>query len=79
MYLLMWLSPLFVHIFTSTTEGEGGYVFTPFCLSVCLFVCLYTEYLNKLWMDLDEILWTGLVCDNDELIRFWRRSGSGSD
>ena len=25
-------------IFPSATEGEGGYVFTPFCLSVCLSV-----------------------------------------
>ena len=39
-------------VFTSTTEGEGGYVFTPFCLSVCL--C--AGYLKKLWTDLDEIL-----------------------
>jgi len=27
-------------IFTSTTEGEGGYIFTPFCLSICLSFCL---------------------------------------
>ena len=58
-------------IFTSTTEGEGGYVFTPFCL----FVYLCTGYLKKLWTDPDEIWWTGSVCDKDELIR----SESGSD
>jgi len=47
-------------------------------LSVCLFFCV-TGYLKKLWTDPDEILWTGLVCDKDELIRFWWRSRSGSD
>ena len=25
-------------VVTSATEGEGGYVFTPFCLFVCLSV-----------------------------------------
>ena len=54
-------------IFTSATEGEGGYVFTPFCL----FVCLCTRYLKKLWTDPNENLWTGWVCDKDEQIRFW--------
>ena len=43
----------------------------PTGLSVCLFVCLCTGYLKKLWPDPDEILWTGWVCDKDELIRFW--------
>ena len=52
---------------TSATKGEGGYVFTLFCLPVCL----YTGYLKKLWTDLEEILCTGWVCGNDELIRFW--------
>ena len=46
---------------------EGGYVFTP----VCLFVCLCAGYRKKLWMDSDEILWAGWVCDYNELIRFW--------
>ena len=27
-------------IFTSTTEGEGDYVFTPLSLFGCLFVCV---------------------------------------
>ena len=53
----------FIFSFTSTTEGEGGYVFTPFCLCA--------GYLKKLWTDPDEILWTGLVCDKEEPIRFW--------
>ena len=39
-------------------------------LSVCLSVCLCTGYLKKLWMDPDEILWTGSVCDEVELMRF---------
>ena len=45
---------------------EEGYVFTPF-LSVCLFVCRISQ---KLCTDPGEILWTGSVCDKDELIRF---------
>ena len=57
--------------FPSATKSEGGYVFIPLCLSVCLFVCLRAGYLKKWWMDSDEILWTGWVCDKDELIRFW--------
>ena len=52
---------------TSATEVEGIYVFTPFCLSVCL--C--TGYLKKLCTDLDETWWTFWVCDKEELIRFW--------
>uniref|UniRef100_A0A8C4QWE0 Lunapark, ER junction formation factor n=2 Tax=Eptatretus burgeri TaxID=7764 RepID=A0A8C4QWE0_EPTBU len=40
-YLFLLLVALINFIdFTSATEGEGGYVFIPFCLSVCLFVCL---------------------------------------
>ena len=42
-------------------------VFTLFCL----FVCLCTGYLKKLWTNPDEILWTGLVYDKDEMARFW--------
>uniref|UniRef100_A0A8C4R7R2 Nucleoporin Nup159/Nup146 N-terminal domain-containing protein n=1 Tax=Eptatretus burgeri TaxID=7764 RepID=A0A8C4R7R2_EPTBU len=33
-------------IYTSATEG-GGYVFTPFCLFVCLFVCV--QAISKSW------------------------------
>ena len=43
------------------------------------FVCLCAGYLKKFWTDPDEILWTGSVCDKDELIRCWWRSGSRSD
>ena len=39
--------------------GKGGYVFGSVGLSVCLFVCLWTILLKKLWTDWDEILWTG--------------------
>jgi len=46
-------------------------------LLVCLSVCFCTGFLKKLWMDPDEILWTGPVCDKDELFTFW--IGCGSD
>jgi len=36
-------------------------------------------YIKRLRMDSDETWWTGWVCDHDELIRFWWRSGSGCD
>ena len=49
------------------------------CFHPSLSVWLCTGYLKKLWTDPDEILWTGLVCDTDELIRFWLRSVSGSN
>ena len=45
------------------------------CLS-CLFVCLWTGYLKKLWTDSDKIWWTGWVCDKNESIRFLWKSGS---
>ena len=44
-------------------------MFSP--VSVCLSFCLCAGYLKKLWTDSDEILWTGSLCDKDELIRFW--------
>jgi len=70
-------------LITSAIKGEGGYAFTPLCLfvglSVCLSVCLCAGYLKKLWTDSDEILWTGSVCNKDELIRFWRRYEFGCD
>ena len=53
-------------IITSATEGEGGYVFTPFCLFVWI-----QDISEKLGIDPDEVLWTGSVCDKDELMRFW--------
>ena len=59
-----------VTIINSTTEGEGGYVFTLFLsLFVCLSICLCAGYLKKLWTDQDEILWTGWVYDKNEPIR----------
>ena len=56
-------------IFTSVTEGEGGYVFTPLCMFVYLAVCRISQ--KVLWTDPDEILWTGSVCDKEELIQLW--------
>ena len=61
------LNQTFSALITPATEGEGGYVFTHFCLSVCL--C--TGYRKKLRTDPDVTWWRGLVCDKDELIRCW--------
>ena len=38
---------------------------------VCLSVCLWTTLLKKFRMDCDEILWSGLGCYNEELIKCW--------
>ena len=67
--MVQWVTyvELFINIFTSATEGEGGYVFTP----LCLFVCLCAGCLKNVWMDLYEIWWAGWVCDTDKLIRVW--------
>ena len=56
---------------TSAVEGDGGYVFTLFCLFVYLFVRLCAGYLKKLLTNSDETWWTRWVCDKDELIQFW--------
>ena len=48
-----------------------------FLVSPRLFVfCLCVGYLKTLWKDSNEIWWGGWVCDKDELIRCWWRSGS---
>ena len=69
MFSTLWTE---VYVFTPV---DGGYVFTP----VCLFVCLWTGYLKRLWTDWDEIWWRGCVCDNDKMIRFWWKSEFGSN
>ena len=51
---------------------DGGYVFTPVCLSVCL----WAGYLKKLRTNSGKTRWTGWVYDMDELIRFWWRCRS---
>jgi len=59
-----------------TSAEEGGYVFGAICLSVCLFVCLSVGLLANLWTDFDEIFWRGRAWLKDQVIQFWRRSGS---
>ena len=54
-------------MFSSATKGEGGYVFTPLCLSICL----HAGSLKNLSTDTDEIWWVGSVCDKDKEVRFW--------
>jgi len=57
------------------------------CVCVCTHVCvlytctyvLVTRYLQKLWTDFDEIFWMGGPWPKDPLLRFWWRSGSGSE
>ena len=44
-----------------------------------LSVCLWAGYLKKIWTDLNEILWTGRVCDKDKLVRFWWTSRSSEE
>ena len=46
-------------IVTSATEGKGGYVFFTPSHPVCLFVCLCTGSLKKLWTDPNVTRWTG--------------------
>ena len=43
-----------------------------------VFVCLSVSRLSqkKFWTDSDAIWWTGSVCDKDEIINFWWRSGN---
>ena len=64
--LLFFVSHIFIYIyFLPPPPKVKEVMFSP------LSVCLCRGYLKKLWMDLDEILRTGWVCDKDELIRFW--------
>ena len=72
-------TPLSSVLVNSVTEG-GHKPSASFhtCLPVCLYVCLWTGYLKKLWTDSDEIGWSGWVCDKEELVRFWWRFESGS-
>jgi len=45
--VIAWIESLICMLFiTSTTKGEGGYVFTPFCLFVCLSVFRISQKCN---------------------------------
>ena len=55
----MLLQSLFVFALAVLSATFGGYVFGRVGLSVCLFVCLWTTLLKKLWTDWDDILWRG--------------------
>ena len=59
----IWLLEFFEWFFTIERSGQKQYI---------------AWYLKKLWTDPDEMLWTGSVCDKDEMVRFWWRSGPGS-
>ena len=54
---------------------EGGYVFTPACLSICLSVCRISQKVvhGSLWNLVDR-----LGGEKDKLVRFWWRSESRS-
>ena len=53
------LLPLFITSLAKEVMFLVALVSLSVYLSVCLFVCLWTTLLKKLWMDWDEILWTG--------------------
>jgi len=50
---------------------QGGYVFV-----VCLFVCLLATLSKNFGTDLHEIFWEGWQWSNEQMIKFWWRSGS---
>ena len=60
-----------------SAKVDEGYIFTSVwlfvCLSVSLFVCeqdISKKLWKKLWKDLDEIWWTGWVCDRTNWLDF---------
>ena len=69
-----WDIVLYISLYRTPPKVDGGDVFTP----VCLFVCFWTGYLEKLLTDSDETWWTGWLWNKEELIRFWWRFKSGS-
>ena len=66
---------LLVLLLPTPPKVDGGYVFTPVCLSVCLFDWLFVNKISQKVVDV--VLWRAWVCDEDEMIRFWWRSESG--
>jgi len=52
-------------------------VFVVVCLSVCLFVCLLATLRKNFRTDLHEIFRVGWQLANEQMIKFWWRSGSG--
>jgi len=60
---------------------QGGYVIVVVCLFVCLSVCVSVCQLATLRkdfrMDLHEIFREGWQWANEQIVKFWWRSGSG--
>ena len=57
---------------------QGGYVFVVVFPSVCLSVCLLATLHNNFRMDLHEIFTEVWQWANEQMIKFWWRSGSPS-
>jgi len=55
---------------------HGGYVIVVVCLSVCMSVCLFATYRKNSRTDLLEIFREGWQGANEQMIKFWWRSGS---
>jgi len=65
--LAVWLSYL----------RQGGYVIVVVCLSVCL--CLLATLRKNFRPDLHEIFREGWHRTNEQTVKLWWRSGSGTD
>jgi len=57
---------------------QGGYVIVVVCLSVCMFVYLLATLRKNFPTDLHEIFTEGWQWVNEQMIKFWLRSGSES-
>jgi len=56
-----------VYCFTTYYLRQGDYIFTSFCLPLCLLTILLENY----WPNPYEILWNDWTLSRDQRIRFW--------
>jgi len=62
--------------FLSFYFRQGGYVVVVVCLFVCLFVGLLATLSKNFQTDLHELFREGWTWANEQMIKFWWRSGS---